>query len=90
MTQPPSTRRVTALLEAPPDTSRLVTCPLCHTKHASLTHEALQAGGEWRCSRCGQRWNARRLATVAAYATRVAEREGVTSTVDETVEWHAV
>src|SRR5689334_3498085 len=52
--------------------SRLVSCPLCHTTHPSLTRDALQAGADWRCVRCGQRWNARRLATVAAHAAWVA------------------
>ena len=53
------------------DGSRLVSCPLCHTTHASLTRDALEAGGDWRCTRCGQRWDAGRLATVAAYAVWV-------------------
>jgi hypothetical protein len=63
----------TALIEAVLDTSRLATCPLCHTTHASLTPEALKTGEGWRCIRCGQRWGARRLATVAAYAAWVAD-----------------
>jgi hypothetical protein len=50
---------------------------LCHTPHPSLTHQALEAGSDWRCVRCGQLWGARRLETVAAYAAWVAEREGV-------------
>jgi transcription elongation factor Elf1 len=78
MTQPLSSPRLTAaLLDTPSDTSRLATCPLCHTRHASLTQEALEAGGDWRCIRCGQRWDARRLGTVAAYAAWVAEPESV-------------
>jgi len=43
------------------------TCPMCHTVVA-LTQQALAAGATWRCARCGQRWDADRLATVAAYA----------------------
>jgi ribosomal protein L37AE/L43A len=43
-------------------------CPMCHTHDRSLTREALAAGAEWRCVRCGQLWNAARLATAAAYA----------------------
>ena len=31
------------------------------------------AVADWRCSQCGSRWNALRLATVAAYAVWVAE-----------------
>jgi transcription elongation factor Elf1 len=56
------------LPEPGPESSRLVSCPFCHTTSTSLTRDALQAGRDWRCTRCGQRWNARRLATVAAYA----------------------
>lgn len=56
------------LLEPVADGSQLVSCSLCHTTHPSLTRDALEAAGDWRCSRCGQRWSARRLATVAAYA----------------------
>jgi hypothetical protein len=72
-----SPRLAAALLETPSDTLRLAICPLCHTPHASLTYQALQAGGDWRCLRCGQRWDARRLDTVAAYAAWVAEHERV-------------
>jgi hypothetical protein len=78
MTKAPSSPRLTtALPEAPPDTSPLATCPLCHTRHASLTAEAVQAGADWRCLRCGQRWDAVRLAAVAAYAAWAAEHERV-------------
>jgi hypothetical protein len=64
-----------ALPETPAEPLRLATCPLCHTSEASLTPQMLQAGGGWRCGRCGQRWDARRLETVAAYAAWVAEQE---------------
>jgi hypothetical protein len=40
---------------------------MCHTS-ATLSQSALEAGGDWRCVRCGQHWDAARLATVAAYA----------------------
>jgi hypothetical protein len=63
------------LPEPVPDGSRLVSCPLCHTTHPSLTRDALQAGENWRCVRCGQRWDAGRLATVAAYAAWVAAQD---------------
>src|ERR1700742_2094211 len=46
---------------------RSVTCPLCHTP-SSLTHAAVEAGGEWQCIRCGQHWEATRLAALANYA----------------------
>jgi transcription elongation factor Elf1 len=54
---------------------RHVTCPLCHTTDSSLRTDALAAGGSWSCTRCGQRWNARRLATVAAYAAWALEHD---------------
>jgi hypothetical protein len=46
---------------------RLAECPLCHTTDAITTMSALEAGGGWRCRVCHQSWNARRLATAAAY-----------------------
>jgi hypothetical protein len=46
---------------------RLVACPLCHSTDAITTMSAVEAGGDWRCRVCHQSWNARRLATVAAY-----------------------
>jgi predicted Zn finger-like uncharacterized protein len=49
------------------DVLRFVTCPMCHTS-AALSQSALEAGGEWRCVRCGQHWDAARVAAVAAYA----------------------
>ena len=52
------------------------TCPLCRTVN-SLTDAALVAGGGWHCATCGQRWDAERLATVAAYARYVAARSVV-------------
>ena len=75
-----STPAAIAPLEAPQDTSRLVTCPLCHTRHAWLTQEALQTGEGWRCVRCRQDWDAGRLATVATYAAWVAEHESAHAT----------
>ena len=46
---------------------RSATCPMCHTS-ATLSQSALEAGDAWRCVRCGQHWDAARLAAVAAYA----------------------
>jgi hypothetical protein len=43
-------------------------CPLCHTADATLTSAAVAAGADWHCVRCGQRWDAVRLAAVAACA----------------------
>lgn len=51
-----------------PELVGLATCPLCHAEDASMTNQAVSAGADWRCSRCGWRWDAARLATVAAYA----------------------
>ena len=51
-------------------------CPMCHTS-ARVTHSAIDAGGEWRCVRCGQHWDAGRLAAVAGYAQWAGDRERV-------------
>jgi len=64
------------LLDDERDILRSATCPLCHTS-ATLTQSALEAGGDWRCVRCGQHWDARRLATVAAYAAWSADHDRV-------------
>ena len=69
-------------LETVPDGSRLVSCPLCHTTHPSLTYGALESGGDWRCHRCGQRWDAKRLATVAGYAAWAAAYDSRTDAAD--------
>jgi len=53
--------------EPEPDASRGGTCPMCHTP-ASVAQTASGAGDSWRCVRCGQHWDAARLAAVAAYA----------------------
>lgn len=55
------------LLDDDRDIIRSATCPMCDTS-ARLSQSALEAGGDWRCVRCGQRWDAARLAAVAAYA----------------------
>jgi hypothetical protein len=46
---------------------------MCHTVDAAMTANALASGGYWLCIRCGQEWDANRLATRAAY-TEYAER----------------
>ena len=51
----------------------LVTCPMCHAP-TSLTPDAIDAGADWRCVRCGQLWDATRLSAVAAYAAWAVER----------------
>ena len=58
------------------DSLRLATCPMCHTT-ATVSQRALEAGGGWRCVRCGQHWDAARLAAVAAYAAWTVEHDRV-------------
>jgi hypothetical protein len=64
-----------ALLDNEPDV-RCATCPMCHTP-TSVTQYAIEAGGDWRCVRCGQHWDAARLATVAAYTAWTIEHDRV-------------
>jgi predicted Zn finger-like uncharacterized protein len=63
-----------AVADVEPGPVSYATCPMCHTP-ASVTESAIEAGGDWRCTRCGQHWDATRLAAVAAYATWVVERD---------------
>ena len=44
------------------------TCLLCHTVDNAITQAGLDRGGYWRCQRCGQMWDAQRLAASQAYA----------------------
>jgi ribosomal protein L37AE/L43A len=62
------------LLDDEQDNLRSATCPMCHTS-ATLSRSALDAGGAWRCVRCGQHWDAARLAAVAAYAAWTIEHD---------------
>ena len=66
----PSLKTPSALAHEPVG---LATCPSCHTEDPSMTDLTVSAGADWQCSRCGSRWDAVRLATVAAYATWVAQ-----------------
>jgi transposase len=50
------------------------TCPMCHTVDAAMTASALATGGYWLCIRCGQEWDANRLATRAAYTAYAGTR----------------
>ena len=34
------------------DILRFAMCPMCHTS-ASVAQSAIEAGGDWRCVRCG-------------------------------------
>ena len=58
-----------------PELARLATCPSCHTEDPGTTNLAVRAGAGWQCSRCGSRWDAVRLATVAAYAAWLVQQE---------------
>jgi predicted Zn finger-like uncharacterized protein len=70
------------LLDDEQDIVRSAVCPMCHTS-ATVTQSAIEAGGDWRCVRCGQHWDARRLATVAAYAEWAHDRDRVGRRVTE-------
>jgi ribosomal protein L37AE/L43A len=75
MVQASSHKHVTTTMVADePDVSRGAMCPMCHTP-SPLTSRAVDDGASWRCARCGQRWDAGRLATVAAYAARVTAQQ---------------
>ncbi len=81
---PRSVSQVTAVSrDDEPDILRYATCPMCHTS-ATLFLSALVAGGDWRCVRCGQHWDATRLATVAAYAAWTVDHDRVDRRVVET------
>ena len=69
---PPHT--AASLLDTEPDVLRSATCPMCHASTA-MTQKGIEAGGEWRCARCGQHWDAARLAAVAAYAAWIVDRD---------------
>ena len=64
----------TVLRDDEQDIVRSATCPMCHTS-ATLSLSALEAGGDWRCARCGQHWDVARLAAVAAYAVWSADHD---------------
>jgi transposase len=57
----------------PPLVGSPISCPLCHTVNPTMTDDALATGAYWVCTRCGQTWDAHRLAAVAAYARYCAE-----------------
>ena len=68
-----------------PDPLQLAVCPSCGTTDKTTTYGALSAGDSWLCARCGQRWTASRLATVAAYAAWVTARAATTSVARESL-----
>jgi hypothetical protein len=77
-TTTPSQWRRTTTRNVAPDISPRATCPLCHTIRAPLTQEAIEVGSGWRCGRCGQQWDAGRLAVVAAYTAWTVEHDRLT------------
>lgn len=64
------------LLDDERDGLRRATCPMCHTP-TSVTQNAIEAGSDWRCVRCGQHWDASRLARFRTYAAWVADFDRV-------------
>jgi hypothetical protein len=72
----PRPHATAVLLDDDQDILRSATCPMCHTS-ATLSQSALEAGGDWRCVRCGQHWDAARLAAVAAYAAWTVDHDRV-------------
>ena len=57
-----------------PESVGLARCLSCHAEDPTVTNRALEAGADWRCWRCGQRWDAARLVTVAAYGAWLSDR----------------
>lgn len=57
------------------------TCPLCHTSSVTMTTAALLEGAYWRCTRCGQMWDALRLRTAATYSRHAEQRRNPNATV---------
>ena len=72
--QSPALPLVPVVATLPLEPVGFATCPLCHTADATMTSVAVAAGADWHCVRCGQRWDAGRLATVAACAVWLSER----------------
>ena len=63
-----------AVATTAPELLGFATCPLCRTTHTTMTNDAVGKDADWQCARCGQKWSATRLATVAAYAAWVSRQ----------------
>jgi hypothetical protein len=63
------------LTEAVAEPEGFAACPTCHMVDAALTSASLAAGGHWRCGRCGQVWDQKRIAIVAAYGAWESARQ---------------
>ena len=74
MENDPTSPPASPLPSPAPSTIHIVLCPLCHTA-ASLTDVGVDSGEGWRCSRCGQQWDAKRLIAVTAYERWVRDSE---------------
>ena len=70
------TRTPAAQAGLAPDLPMLAACPLCHTAAATMAGDAMAEGADWLCGRCGQRWNASRLAATAGYAAWASRHDG--------------
>ena len=66
------------LADAAPDLSGFATCLSCHTA-AGVTNLAVSGGVDWTCARCGQGWDAVRLAAAAAYAVWLAAQTNLSA-----------
>ena len=60
------------------------TCPSCRTTDATMIYDAQGRGTDWQCARCGQKWSATRLATVAEYAAWVSGQTDLDGARDRT------
>jgi len=58
------------------DVEGFAACPTCGMVDVTMTNAEVAVGGYWRCQRCGQQWDKKRLATVAAFDAWVAARTG--------------
>jgi hypothetical protein len=63
------------LLDDEQEILRSPTCPICLAR-ASLPQNTIEAGGGWRCVRCGQHWDSARLAA-APYAEWASDHDRV-------------
>jgi hypothetical protein len=84
MTDPsPQSPATIVLLDDEPVVWQFATCPMCHAP-AALTQSAVEADA-WRCVKCGQHWDAARLAAVAADGASVLDRDARAKPIVEPV-----
>lgn len=75
MVAPTAVSRPSLASPSTPNPGGPATCLSCHAEDLTMTNGAVEAGANWNCHRCGQRWDAVRLNTAAAYAVWASERE---------------